>query len=101
MAQTQKVSGVATAVRTDEGGTLTVSYHDTNVVTVYPNGRIVLDTGGWFTVTTKTRMNQASNQFGLGFHVYQEDFQWFVAIDGQNIEWGRERGNRITIRNGS
>lgn len=82
MTQTQEVRGVATSIRT-EGDITYVNYHGTDVVAFNRDtGRIVLDHGGWLTVTTKTRMNQASNQFGLGFQVYQENFEWFVAIDG-------------------
>jgi len=25
-------------------------------------------------------MNQAANQYGLGFQVYQKDYNWFVTI---------------------
>ncbi len=104
MAQMSRVSGVATAISTDADGVMRVSYHSTPVVTVYPNGRIDLDSGGWFTVTTKTRMNQASNQFGLGFKVFQKDFRWFVDVDGHTIDWQEAAvygGERLTIRNGN
>jgi hypothetical protein len=32
-------------------------------------------------------MNQASNQFGLGYQVYQKDWQWYVDFDGQTIDF--------------
>jgi hypothetical protein len=98
MGQTQTLGKTATKVSRSPDGTLTVRYHNTDVVTVYPNGRIVLDAGGWFTPTTKTRMNQASNQLGLGFTVFQKDFRWYVSVDGHVLEWA---GDSITIRNGS
>lgn len=100
MGQMQTVGKTATSIARDKDGVLRVTYHGTSVVTVYPNGRIDLDTGGWWTVTTKARMNQASNQFGLGFQVYQKDFQWYVDIDDHAIEWPDHRHN-LTIRNGS
>jgi hypothetical protein len=34
-----------------------VRLHDTNIVTFHRDGRIVLDSGTWLTVTTKNRMN--------------------------------------------
>lgn len=37
--------------------TIAVRLHDTDVVTYHRNGDIVLDTGGWMTVTTKDRIN--------------------------------------------
>ncbi len=112
MGQTRIVGKVATTITTDAGGVMRVTYHDTDVVTVYPNGRIDLDNGGWFTPTTKVRMNQASAQFGLGFQVFQKDWDWFVDIDGHTLEfgygqdypqyeWPKHRKTTITIRNGS
>ena len=83
MAQSQRVSGVATSIRTDSDGYTCVRYHQTDVVR-FKGERIILNTGGWFTATTKLRMNQASNQFGLGFRVYQKNHEWFVSLrDGR------------------
>jgi len=97
MGQTQTVGRVSTTIsRRDD--ILRVTYHNTDVVTVYPNGRIDLDHNGWTTATTKTRMNQASNQFGLGFVVFQKDYTWYVDIDGHTIEFDH---TPLTIRNGS
>jgi len=100
MSQTQTVGRTATSISRGQDGVLRVTYHGTDVVTVYPNGKIVLDTGGWFTATTKTRMNQASNQFGLGFVVFQKGFRWFVDVDGHTLD-GAWPNNRLIIRNGS
>lgn len=36
-----------------------VRLHDTDIVTLYRNGRIVLDNGGWYTPTTATHMTGA------------------------------------------
>lgn len=41
---------------------------------------ITLDSGGWQTVTTKRKMNQASRQFALGYSVYQRNYKWFVDL---------------------
>ena len=70
----------------DDGGKKTVRYHNTNVVT-FDNNRVTLDTGGWTTYTTKKRMNQASQTFGIGFEVYQKDWEWFVEYKGETIEY--------------
>lgn len=35
-----------------------VRFHQTNIVTFYPNGDIVLVNGGWYTPTTSARMNE-------------------------------------------
>lgn len=52
------------------------------VVASWDSESITLDTGGWSTVTTKLRMNQTSNHFGLGFHVYQKNHEWYVDYRG-------------------
>lgn len=85
MSQTQEVRGVATSIRT-AGGTTYVRYHGTDVV-AFNSRHVWLDSGGWQTVTTKLRMNQASNQFDLGYRVYQKDFQWYVNTPNGVVEF--------------
>ena len=58
-----------------DGEDIAVRLHNTNVVTFKPNGDVVLDSGGWKTVTTKERMNRFMPHFGL----YQEKGVWYVA----------------------
>ena len=85
MAQSQIIGKHKTKVY-EEGGYTRVKYHFTDVVT-FNDSVINLDTGGWESLTTKQRMNQASNQFGLGFNVYQHNFKWFVKFKGETIEF--------------
>lgn len=54
---------------------IAVRLHDTDVVTYLPNGSITLNTGGWFTVTTKARINEFSP-----FGVSSTRGEWSVAI---------------------
>lgn len=61
----------------------TINYNGTTVVTIAPQ-MIVLDTGGWRSRTCKRRMNQASNQFNLGFKVYQHQNKWWVEQETKN-----------------
>ena len=56
--------------------------------------RIILRTGGWKTVTTKTRMNQAASEFNLGFMVSQEDYAWFVRYGDKVLPF---EGNEFVI----
>jgi hypothetical protein len=78
MAQQQTIGRVHTTRGKDkESGFYRVKYHETNVVS-FDDKTIILDNGGHRTATTKTRMNQTSNEFDLGFHVYQEKGEWFV-----------------------
>ena len=83
MTQQYKVSGRNTCIFTEEGMTK-VKYHWTDVV-AFNHKTIQLDSNGWRTSTTKTRMNQASNQFGLGYYVRQKDFDWFVEYNGETL----------------
>lgn len=83
MTQISKCQGVATTVYTDDNGALCVRYHQTVVWQRTAEGSIILRTGGWRTATTKTRMNQAFNQFGPAYYsVYQKKGDWFVWIRG-------------------
>lgn len=94
MAQTQEVRGVATTVYHDEhDDMMKVIYHGT-VVVAWDNTNIILNTGGWFTATTKNRMNQASNQYRLGYGVYQKAGEWFVDFKGETIKF---EGHNLTL----
>ena len=72
-----------------------VTYHST-VVVEWDDTTITLRTGGYASRTTKMRMNQASNQFDLGYHVRQRAGRWHVeykgamiAFDGDSLELTR------------
>ena len=56
-----------------------VKYWDTNIVK-FNLDKISLDNGGFYTSTTKKRMNQVSEYYNLGFHVYQKNYNWYVEI---------------------
>src|SRR4051812_23558270 len=77
MSRNDTVGNHKTTVTGDSLGNLRVTYHSTTVVEV-KDGMVTLRDGGWQSKTTKLRMNQASIQYGLGFSVYQMDFDWFV-----------------------
>ena len=81
----EQIGSHKTSVFTEDGITRIV-YHNTAVVK-FNNDEIILNSDGWNTVTTKTRMNQASNQFDLGFRVYQKNFDWFVEHNGKTYEF--------------
>jgi len=89
MEQTTEVKGIATSIR-DEDGWIVVRYHNTDVVK-FNADKVILNSGGWQTVTTKVRMNQAANQFGLGYYVYQKNHIWYVNTQtvGPNFQLTR------------
>ena len=70
-----------------------VLYHGT-AVTQFNNKEILLDTGGWFTPTTKKRMNQASLEFNLGYYVFQKDYVWYCEYQNKIFSFA---GNKLSL----
>ena len=97
MANMHEIGSHKTNIRSEEGQTI-VRYHNTDVVK-FNCCVIDLNTGGWDTATTKVRMNQTSNQFNLGFKVFQKDYQWFakVTYGSSCITVERFDGNRLSF----
>ena len=62
------------------GANTYVTLHATHVVT-FDDAWVILRTGGYFTVTTKRRMNEASTHFDLGYRVIQQNYKWRVVFD--------------------
>lgn len=70
----------STHVHLDSEGTSYCRYHDTCVVE-WTKDNIVLRTGGYYTLTTKTRMNECSSEyFNHLFTVFQSKGDWFVTL---------------------
>jgi hypothetical protein len=58
-----------------------VRLHDTEVLTFFPDGSIILNTDGWLTLTTKDRMN---TYLPKGYRILQEKRVWYLAFfDGK------------------
>lgn len=55
---------------------------NTDIVKWSSSGIVELNTGGHHTSTTKRRMNDVSYLVGLGYQVYQENYQWYVLFEG-------------------
>jgi hypothetical protein len=93
--QMQQVRGRATSVATDpHAGYTVVTYHATPVVK-FNEYEIILNTGGWKTYTTKTRMNQASHQYNLGYSVNQYKGKWVVDYKEQEMPF---EGDSVTLK---
>jgi hypothetical protein len=97
MTNLAKFQGVATSIRKLEGSwgnTFVGTYQLTDVASVENNKKVHLNTGGWWTRTTKVRMNQFANHFcGGKFSVYQKNHCWYVRLaDGEEIPFS---GNTI------
>jgi hypothetical protein len=90
MTKLDRFQGVATTVKRLEGSwgkTIVGRYQITDVASIENDKKVHLNTGGWFTRTTKVRMNQFANEFcGGRFSVYQKNYNWFVRLaDGTEI----------------
>jgi len=73
--QSRKVGNNTYLQRIGENA-IALRLHNTDVVTYYADGSIVLDSGGWKTPTTKDRINM-----GLpgGWQVYQDKGIWYLV----------------------
>jgi len=58
------------------GENIALKLHNTDIVMLYPNGDMTLNTGGWYTVTTKERINRVLPRV---FYLHQEKGRWFVV----------------------
>ncbi len=87
-----------TYLEVNPDGTYGIRLHSTQVVVFHPDGRIVLDSGTWHTVTTKERMNRFST-----LSIYSERGVWFVSVRGSwdNVthEW-TEAGPTVPYADG-
>lgn len=52
-----------------------IRLHDTNIMQFNPDNSIILNSGGWMTVTTKDRINAG---LPSGFRLFQKNKVWFV-----------------------
>jgi hypothetical protein len=68
---------VATLQHKSERGEI-VTYHDTDIAILRPDGTVTLNSGGWLTATTKKRMNQAFDNWGFTIRVEQTKGEWSI-----------------------
>lgn len=80
MPRMDKLSNYRTTIAVREGTTI-ITYIATPIV-AFDRDKIVLNTGGYKSVTTKRKMNQAAHQFNLPYGVYQKKGKWFVTTGG-------------------
>ena len=46
-----------------------------------------LNTGGWHSVTTKSRLNAILQEVKWGARVFQKNFDWFVSFNNQTQDF--------------
>ena len=79
--QSRKRANNTTLLRVDPS-TIAIKLHSTNVITFHADGRIVFDSGGWKTSTTKERMNSFSPA-----RVSQSRGTWEITISDQSANY--------------
>jgi hypothetical protein len=83
--QTQKISKNNTVIL-EKNGIETVILYQTPIVKIGEK-TIELNTGGYNTATTRNRMNQVSNEKGLGFYVSSKAGKLTVSFNGKDTEF--------------
>lgn len=73
-----KVANNTFLIRIYGGDAIAIRLWHTDVVTYHRDGRIILDSGGYKTVTTKRRMNDFTPD---SIVLHQEDWNWYVVIN--------------------
>ena len=80
-----------TRVYFDEDGWIKIKYHNT-IVVKFTDQEIILNRGrkriqkdGRINVTAKNRMNQASNEYNLGYIIFTKGYKWFVGLPGGSV----------------
>ena len=66
----------------------TIVLHRTAIaVWDHKNQALKLNTGGWYSVTTKSRLNAILDQLITGARVFQKDFNWFLSYNNQTHDF--------------
>jgi hypothetical protein len=56
-----------------------IRLHDTDIIT-YQNGYYTLNSGGWYSRTTKERLNKYTP-----FWIYQKNYEWYIDYDNKTL----------------
>lgn len=62
-----------------------IRFHATDIVRIYNDGLYLIDNGGWFTPTTKNRINSYAP-----INIYTRKGHWFYEKEGQEEEFKGE-----------
>lgn len=61
-----------------QDGSVGIRLHDTDIITIMEDGRVILDSGGWRTATTKARMNSSLNPYWPTFAICTDSGVWHL-----------------------
>ena len=79
----KKLANNTYAERREDGG-IDIRLHNTIIVSYAPDGTVTLNSGGWRTVTTKSRIDAYIPDV---FHIIQEDGIWYIRKSHPGIPW--------------
>ena len=66
----------------------TVVLHRTAIATYDHNTQALkLNTGGWHSVTTKSRLNAILQELIAGARVFQKQFDWYLSYNNQTVDF--------------
>lgn len=79
--RSQKKIGCNTTLRL-EYGNIVIKYHATDIITITPENKYILNCKGWRSGSTKLRLNKYTP-----VRIFQKNFEWFVYTNGQTITY--------------
>ena len=66
----------------------TIVLHRTAIAVYdHKNQALKLNTGGWYSVTTKSRLNAILDQLITGARVFQRDINWYLNYNNQTHDF--------------
>ena len=66
----------------------TVVLHRTAIAVYDHNTQALkLNTGGWHSVTTKSRLNAILDELIYGAKVFQKNFDWYLSYNNQTVDF--------------
>ena len=72
--------GCNTTIERESDSTIIVRYHGNTIARYWQDGLVYLTNAGWYTSTTKERLNS------LGASIYQKNWVWYEA-SGEGEPW--------------
>lgn len=79
---------------------LRIYYHDTAIATIYNNGKVKIDNGGWCSATTKKRINAILSALELPYSIVQKNYSWYLLDYAEDTEtlllFGKSNWNGAT-----
>lgn len=67
---------------------ISIYYHDNFIARIIPwNNKLTVSNSGWYTSTTKKRINQIFRAFKIDAYVYQRNFTWYLSYKGYEFNY--------------